>query len=510
MIRIGDKRLGVDEVRKIVDGGEFELDEQALNKLKANFDFLRAFSKDKVIYGINTGFGPMAQNRLEDEDVVEAQYNLIRSHAMGSGDPLPSEDVKAMMLTRLNTLMKGFSGVSPRSVHTLSSLIREDLIPYVPEHGGVGASGDLVQLAHLGLVLIGEGQVRYNGEWRPTREMFEEKGIEPVQVEMREGLAILNGTSAMTGIGLMNVIEGRRAVEQSIVFSAVINDIVAAYDDHFSEELNRVKKHKGQQRVAERMRSLLADSSRIRRRADELFGQKVEEDVLSEKVQEYYSLRCVPQILGPVLDTLDRCEEVLLDELDSVNDNPIIDDEAENVFHGGNFHGDQIAAEMDKLRSALTKTSMLADRQLNYLLNDRLNGRFPPFLNQGKLGFNFGLQGAQYTATSTVAENQNLSFPLHVHSIPSNKDNQDIVSMGTNAAMSTRKVLVNLFEVLAVHAMGIVQASGLLEEDAGLAKGSENELKRLRECVEPFVEDEARYDSLKELAELLRSRDLAD
>ncbi len=449
----------------------------------------------------------MAQNRLQDEEIVEAQYNLIRSHAMGSGKPLAPEQVRSMMLTRLNSLMKGYSGVSEDLVTLLANFLQKDIIPHIPEHGGVGASGDLVQLAHLGLALIGEGRVLVDGAWKDCSKVLDEKGLLPLQVRMREGLAILNGTSTMTGVGLLSLLSARRALDHCLSFSAIINDLLGSYNDHFSEGLNRVRKHKGQQWVAERMRAFLGDSQRIRGRADELYKKKVEEEVLSDKVQEYYSIRCVPQILGPIYDTLERSEAVLLEELDSVTDNPIIDHEAKNVYHGGNFHGDQISVEMDKLKAGLTKASMLAERQLNYLLNDRLNGRFPPFLNKGKPGLNFGLQGAQYTATSTVAENQNLSFPFHVHSIPSNKDNQDIVSMGTNAAMGTERVLKNLFEVLAVEALALVQASDLLEDDGQLSSESKKELEGLMRVARPFVKDEARSDALSELSSYLASTD---
>ena len=184
----------------------------------------------------------------------------------------------------------------------------------------------------------------------------------------------------------------------------------------------------------------------------------LEKEVFEDKVQEYYSLRCVTQVLGPVYDTVRQAEQVLVDELNSVNDNPVIDHRHHNVFHGGNFHGDYVALEMDKVRIAITKLSMLAERQLNYLLNDRLNRKFPPFVNLGVLGLNFGMQGVQFTATSTVAENQTLSFPMYVHSIPNNNDNQDIVSMGANAALLTRKVIDNSFEVLSIQLMAVLQA----------------------------------------------------
>lgn len=508
MIRLGKKRLELNEVERIVRGGEaFEPDPDALQNVRESHAFLREFAKDKVIYGINTGFGPMARYKLSEEEAVQTQYNLIRSHASGTGPSLSPEQVKAMMLARLNTLLQGYSGVSEELVQTLSSLIQKDIFPYIPEHGGVGASGDLVQLAHLGLVLIGEGEVKVDGEWRETSEVFKEKGIAPAPVRVREGLAIINGTSAMTGIGMMSVLSARRTLRWSVALSAMINDIVASFDDHFSKGLNETKQHEGQREVSSWMRSFLSDSGRVRKRSDHFFQGGIEDELLEEKVQEYYSLRCVPQILGPVCDSIEAAEKVLVNELNSVNDNPVIDHKNEDVLHGGNFHGEQVAAEMDKLRSALTKTSMLVERQLNYLLSERLNERFPAFLNRGKPGHNFGMQGVQYTATSTVAENQTLSYPMHLHSIPCNNDNQDIVSMGTNAARLTQKVLDNLFEVLAVHGMAVVQAAELLDDKGALASKSKANLERIAADAAPFVQDTPLYKELTALRSTLADSD---
>ena len=239
----------------------------------------------------------------------------------------------------------------------------------------------------------------------------------------------------MTGTGMVNLIHAKNLINWSLVAATMINEIVRSFDDYFSQELNQVKLHHGQNRIAELERKILHDSRLIRKREDHFFNDKNQEKyVIADKVQEYYSIRCVPQILGPILDTVEYAEKVLLNEANSASDNPVIDFVHGNIFHGGNFHGDYISFEMDKLKIAITKLSMLIERQINYLMNDRLNSKLPPFVNLGKLGVNFGMQGAQFTATSTVAENQSLSFPNYVHSISNNNDNQDIVSMGTNSA----------------------------------------------------------------------------
>ena len=458
--------LSLEEFKSIIfDRKQIDISEAVLNRISESFNFLKLFSENKVIYGVNTGFGPMAQYRIKNDDRIQLQYNLIRSHASGSGRPLDAIYVKASILARLNTLSLGNSGVHPSVVHLMTELINKDITPLIFEHGGVGASGDLVQLAHLALVLIGEGEVFYKGERRPTQEVFAIEKLEPIQVEIREGLALMNGTSVMTGIGVVNVHQATKLLDWSIKFSCAINEIVQAYDDHFSEELNNTKHHKGQREVASRMRTNLENSTLIRKREDHLYTGENTEDVFKEKVQEYYSLRCVPQILGPVLETINNTASILQDEFNSANDNPIIDVKTQHIYHGGNFHGDYISLEMDKLKIAITKLTMLAERQLNYLLNSKINEILPPFVNLGTLGLNFGMQGVQFTATSTTAENQMLSNPMYIHSIPNNNDNQDIVSMGTNAAVITAKVIENAFEVLAIELITIVQAIDYLEQN---------------------------------------------
>ncbi|MDV7696370.1 aromatic amino acid ammonia-lyase [Chryseobacterium soli] len=489
----------------IIENEKIELDDSLLDRVEASFQFLKEFSKNKVIYGVNTGFGPMAQFKISDEDTHQLQYNLIRSHSSGIGNPLPPQEVKACMLARLNTLSLGNSGVHHSVIDLLRELINRGVTPLIFEHGGVGASGDLVQLAHLALVLIGEGEVFYKGDRKLTKEVFEIEGLSPIKVEIREGLALMNGTSVMSGIGIVNAYKANQLTDISIKLSCAINEIVQAYDDHLSEALNGTKKHYGQQKVAERMRAHLSDSKLIRKRADHLYTHfEEQEKVFKEKVQEYYSLRCVPQILGPVLDTLEYTENVLENEINSANDNPIIDVEGQHVYHGGNFHGDYISLEMDKLKIVVTKLTMLAERQLNYLLNAKINEILPPFVNLGKLGFNFGMQGVQFTATSTTAESQMLSNSMYVHSIPNNNDNQDIVSMGTNAAVICRKVIENAFEVLAIEAITIVQAIEYLDFQDKISSSTKELYDEIRKIIPAFSDDMVMYPYLEKVKQYLK------
>ncbi len=492
--------------RIIIENESIELDPSLLQRVNESFSFLKEFSKNKVIYGVNTGFGPMAQFKISDEDTHQLQYNLIRSHSSGIGNPLPADEVKACMLARLNTLSLGNSGVHESVIFLLKELINRDVTPLIFEHGGVGASGDLVQLAHLALVLIGEGEVFYKGERKSTKEVFETEGLEPIKVEIREGLALMNGTSVMSGIGIVNAYKANQLTDISIKLSCAINEIVQAYDDHLSEALNGTKLHAGQQKIAAKMREHLSDSKLIRKRADHLYTHfEEQEKVFKEKVQEYYSLRCVPQILGPILDTLEYTEKVLENEINSANDNPIIDVENQHVYHGGNFHGDYISLEMDKLKIVVTKLTMLAERQLNYLLNSKINEILPPFVNLGKLGFNFGMQGVQFTATSTTAESQMLSNPMYVHSIPNNNDNQDIVSMGTNAAVICRKVIENAFEVLAIEAITIIQAIEYLDFKDQVSSSTRELYDEIRKIIPAFSNDMVMYPYLEEVKKYLKT-----
>lgn len=496
--------LSLSEFESVIfDNHKIELSDAVLRRVKRSFNFLNEFSRNKVIYGVNTGFGPMAQYRIKDEDRIQLQYNLIRSHSSGTGKPIEPQAVKAAILARLNTLSLGYSGVHPSVILLMKELINRDITPLIFEHGGVGASGDLVQLAHLALVLIGEGEVFYKGDRRPTAEVYAIENLQPINVEIREGLALMNGTSVMTGIGVVNVHKANKLLDWSLKISCAINEIVKAYDDHFSSELNSTKLHKGQQQVAEKMRANLSDSTLIRKREEHLYTGENNEDVFSEKVQEYYSLRCVPQILGPVLETIDSVAAILEKEFNSANDNPIIDVENRHVYHGGNFHGDYISLEMDKLKIVITKLTMLAERQLNYLLNAKINEILPPFVNLGTLGFNFGMQGVQFTATSTTAESQMLSNPMYVHSIPNNNDNQDIVSMGTNSAVITSKVIENAFEVLAIELITVVQAIDYLEQKDAVSSVTRKMYDDVRNIIPMFKEDQVMYPFVQKVKDHL-------
>jgi len=507
MVSIGRERLTSGDFEKVLyQNKKVQLDPGAVKKINLNFNFLKEYSKDKVIYGINTGFGPMAQYKINDKDQRQLQYNLIRSHSSGSGDIFSEDLSRATMLARLNGLMQGSSGIHQDTVELLNSLLNKKISACIFQRGGVGASGDLIQLAHLALNLIGEGELLVDGKLQSASEIFQKEKITPLNIHLREGIALLNGTSAMTGVGMVNIIHAKKIVNLAVTLSAITNELMKSFDDHFSQELNQVKSHVGQQKIAEGMRSFLHDSKLIRMRPDHLYHAKINEAVFTDKVQEYYSLRCVPQVLGPVYDTIVNTETVLENEVNSVNDNPVIDHIKENVYHGGNFHGDYVSLEMDKLKIVITKLCMLAERQLNYLLNDRLNQKLPPFINLGIPGLNFGMQGMQFTATSTTAENQTLSYPMYLHSISSNNDNQDIVSMGCNAALITHKVIDNTFDILAIQTIALMQAIDYLKCHSRLSTATSTMYEEVRSIMPSFIDDQPKYKELQRVRTYLLNR----
>lgn len=486
---------------------EFVLAEDTLNNVAKSFTFLNEFSKDKIIYGINTGFGPMAQYRIETDKLNSLQYNLIRSHSSGIGRALNETYARSVMLARLNAFLQGNSGISEGVIKQLVQFLNNNVIPEIFEHGSVGASGDLVQLSHLGLNLIGEGYVYDQGKREKTADVLAKYKIAPLKLELRDGLGLINGTSCMTGIAAVNIIYAKRLVQWGIAASSMINEVVESFDDSFSEQLNAAKHHEGQRYVAAEMRDFLKNSGLIRSR-EELFkdDQAMQKTEFERKIQEYYSIRCVPQIIGPVFDTIKYAQDVIENELNSTNDNPVVSPDDNNVFHGGNFHGDYISLEMDKVKIVLTKLTMLMERQLNFLMNSKLNGKFPPFLNAGTWGLNFGFQGVQFTATSTTAESQSLSNSVYVHSIPNNNDNQDIVSMGTNSAVIAKQVLENAFQVMSIHIMAICQAIDLLDKDEKekLSPNAQSVYNQIRQKASFVKDDVPQFESIAAVYEYIK------
>ncbi len=486
--------------------GKLRLDIASMAKVAECYDFLCGFAKEKVIYGINTGFGPMAQWRVDDAHLKELQYNIIRSHATGTGSPLPDLDVRAAMVARIGTFMQARSGINPNVITLIQEFINREIYPFVPQHGSVGASGDLVQLAHIALCLIGEGKVHYRGQWCPTAKVMETEGLRPMHIYVREGLSVTNGTSVMTGISVVNQYYAENLLKYATVAGAWINEIADSFDDYMSVAENECRRQPGQQVIARWLREVSAGSHHLQKREHELYDPERNRDTYFEhKVQAYYSLRCVPQIYGPVYDTLRNAAEVLENELNSACDNPIVDYTTHNIYHGGNFHGDYISLEADKVKIAMVRVAMTAERQLNYLFHDRINGILPPFLNLGVLGLNYGMQACQFTATSTTAECQTLAMPNYVHSIPNNNDNQDIVSMGTNSALLCRRVINNAYQVMSILYIALAQATDCLQLADKLSPRTRQQYDAIRAICPKFVEDTPFYNEIAETENYLRT-----
>jgi histidine ammonia-lyase len=504
------KELSEKDIERIVfDKEKICLAPAIKQSIEKCYDFLRTFSEEKIIYGINTGFGPMAQWRIKDTDLKALQYNIIRSHSTGAGHSVNPIYVRAAMIARLQTFVQAKSGVHIDLVNLLVEFINREIYPMIPEHGSVGASGDLVQLAHIALTLIGEGEVFYKNEWHATADVMKENGLKPFEIHIREGLSVTNGTSMMTGISFINVHHAKNLLCWAVALSVMTNEIASSYDDMMSETLNEVKRHKGQQVIASMMRKWAKGSSCLQQRENDLYvARKHDETVFTKKVQPYYSLRCVPQVLGPIWEETENAMQVVVDEFNSACDNPIVDPKTNDVYHGGNFHGDYISYEMDKLKIGITKMTMLIERQLNYLFHDRINGILPPFVNLGVLGLNYGLQASQFTATSTTAECQTLSMPMSIHSIPNNNDNQDIVSMGTNSAQIAATIIENAYQVMAIEVMAIMQAIDYLKIQDKISPLGQTIYKEIRAFFPVFVEDTPKYKEIREIVEYLKKRDL--
>ena len=400
-------------------------------------------AEKRTIYGINTGFGKFSDVIIEEHDVNALQLNLIRSHACGVGEPFPEVVSRAMVLLRLNALIKGFSGIRPMIVERLTELLNLKIHPIVPQQGSLGASGDLAPLSHLALVLVGEGKVFYQGEVRKTEEVYKQEGLEPIVLQAKEGLALINGTQAMTAMGVVNWIEANDIAYQSEWIAALTMEGLEGVIDAFHPAIHEARGYKQQMDVAERMRGLLSGSKLITRQ-----GEK--------RVQDAYSLRCIPQVHGASWQALDYVKEKLEIEMNAATDNPLIFDGGETVISGGNFHGQPIAIAMDFMKIAAAEFASISERRIERLVNPQLND-LPPFLSP-QPGLQSGAMIMQYSAASLVSENKTLAHPASVDSIPSSANQEDHVSMGTIAARHAHNIIQNVRRVLAIECICALQA----------------------------------------------------
>jgi histidine ammonia-lyase len=468
----------------------------------------------RVIYGVNTSFGPMCNKIIGEGELSTLQVNLIRSHAAGLGDPLKPYVSLAVLAVRLNTLVKGYSGVRVELLEHMRDLVNLGVAPWIPECGSVGASGDLIHLAHLALTVIGEGKSWHGDSLHDTAALFASLRIPPFKLRFKEGIAIMNGTSAMTALAAFALFGAKKLLRVGCVTGAFSLEIFGGIDDAFDEDLHRIKPHPGQIRVADTVRALYAGSGNITLRKDvhdlirkqETGGTVFETSV---NVQDVYSIRCTPQVLAPVAETVEYATRVVETEANSSNDNPIIIPEGRKVIHGGNFHGQSIGFAMDSLCMAVSTLCNLSERRINKYLDRNLNEGLPEFLIPGTPGLTMGFMGAQYLATSTTAENRQLANPVSTHSISCNASNQDVVSMGTVAARKAFKSVSNAKHVLTLEVFAVLQALSFRNADK-LGRGTGAIHAILRKEFEPYDNGRVFHDDLVRFRKLLFSSPLFD
>lgn len=460
------------------------------------------------VYGVTTGYGEMIYMLVDPSHEGELQTNLVRSHSAGVGPLFAEDESRAIVTARLNALAKGHSAVRPELLERLALYLNLGITPAIPEIGSLGASGDLAPLSHIACTVIGEGYLLRDGQRVPAGGVLREYGIEPLELRFKEGLALINGTSAMTGLGSLVVSHALKQVRQAEIVTALLIETLRGSMSPFQPEGHDIARpHPGQIDTAANMRTLMRGSEltvehadlRVQVAAAKERGKSVQRTNIY--LQKAYSLRAIPQVLGAVRDTLSHAEGRLDIELNSSNDNPLFF-EGREIFHGANFHGQPIAFVMDFVTIALTQLGVLSERQTNRALNRHLSYGLPEFLVEGDPGLNSGFAGAQYPATALVAENRTIG-PASVQSIPSNGDNQDIVSMGLISARNARRVLRNNDSILAVEYLAAAQAVDISRRYDGLSPAGKATYDTIRSLVPTLGHDRYMADDIEAISAAL-------
>jgi histidine ammonia-lyase len=436
--------LTVEQVAAVARGQRVELAASAYEAIeKARAYVESVVSRKQLVYGITTGFGRFSDVVIDEKDVGQLQLNLIRSHACGVGDPLSKQETRALMLLRANALAKGHSGARPQLVQLLIDCLNKDVLPVIPTKGSLGASGDLVPLAHMALFLLGEGQAWDQDKAVSARRALERAGLMPIALEAKEGLALINGTQFMSARGSLCLERAKKLAQAADAIASLTCQALRGIPAAYSPLVQQVRPHPGQQDCAANMLSLL-EGSKLVSQPGEL------------RTQDAYALRCIPQVHGASNDVFTWVDAVLEREINSATDNPLIFPDEDQVISGGNFHGQPIALALDFLAIAMAELANISERRLERLVNPQLSD-LPPFLTD-KGGLNSGLMIAQYVAAALVSENKVFCHPASVDSIPSSGNQEDHVSMGANAANKACQVAANLQEVLAIELLAACQA----------------------------------------------------
>ena len=441
----------------------------------------RLASGDAPVYAVNTGVGLLADVRVPPEDLETLQRNVVRSHCAGVGESLSRAETRAMMLIRANVLAKGFSGIRPLIAERLCDLLNKGVTPVVPARGSVGASGDLAPLAHMALVLIGEGEAEYQGTRIPGAKALQTAGIEPLTLQSKEGISLLNGTQAMLAIGCLELEQSERLARAADVICAMSLDGLKGTPRAFDPRIHDIRPHPGQRASAANLARLL-EGSEIR-----------QSHITCRRVQDAYSLRCAPQVHGSVRDTLAEARRVFEIELNSVTDNPLV--LGDEIVSGGNFHGQPLALALDYLAIALTALSGISERRVDRLVNPALNEDLPAFL-AGHPGLESGFMMIQVTAAALVAENRVLANPASPGSITTSGNKEDFVSMGMTAAIKLQQIVKNTRAILAIEALTAARALDLL---APLKSGAPVEKARagLRSVCPAWEGDQTLSDKIR-------------
>jgi histidine ammonia-lyase len=450
-IELSGHDLGIDDVERVAVGGATaQLGPQALEQIAASRALIdRVVADDTPTYGVNTGFGRFVDVHIAPEQAAQLQLNLLRSHACGVGDPFPDEVVRAATLLRANALAKGTSGVRVEPVQLLLDLLAAGVVPVVPSRGSLGASGDLAPLAHLGLVLVGEGQARYGGETLSGADALARAGLEPIVLAAKEGLALINGTQFMAAIGALVLARAWRLVKLADVAAAQSLEALRASRTPFAPELQALRPHPGQVASAANLYRLLDDS------------EIVASHRWCGRVQDAYSLRCAPQVHGAVRDAVAYAESVVAIELNAATDNPIVLADRGEVLSNGNFHGEPVAIALDTLKLALSELASISERRIERMLNPALSNGLPAFLTEDG-GLNSGFMIAQYVAASLVSEDKVLAHPASADSIPTSAGQEDHVSMGATSAVHLWHVCGNVERVLGIELLCAAQGVDFL------------------------------------------------
>lgn len=486
---IEDGKLTLAEFLSVAwNGTPVRLSDRARAKIAESRSVVDAcVAEERVVYGLTTGFGKFSDVTISEADSMALQENLIMSHACGVGDPLPREVVRGMMLLRINALAVGYSGVQPETVERLADMLNRDVIPVVPEKGSLGASGDLVPLAHMTLVLLGMGEADYQGERLAGGEAMRRAGIEPVRLRSKEGLALINGTQAMCSLGALSIADGEILMRSADIIAALSMESENGIIDAMDSRLHELRRQPGQMDTAADIRTLLAGSRNITRQ-----GEK--------RVQDAYAFRCIPQIHGISRDTLAFVKGIVCREMNAVTDNPIVFAETGEAISGGNFHGQYLAMGLDFLGIALAELANVSERRIERLVNPALSG-LPAFLVKHG-GLNSGMMIAQYTAAALVSENKVLAHPASVDSIPTSANQEDHVSMGMTSARKAREILVNTANVLAIELMCAAQAIEF-QGSTGLSPAMAAVYRTVRSRVAPLESDRILYPDIRSCAELI-------